>query len=148
MSGSDASAKSEWIARVLGASRPESEGKGSSGSPAPSKERYDKSLVAQWQAVREAATESLIALENALERSGDAFRQAAIPLLRTVRTNLMENPETPKQIDNLKEYIANDDIIKAAEIRNIFGVNVSIRQPLTETLAAMHDQLGRKGTNR
>ena len=63
----------------------------------------------------------------------------AVILLRSIRANLTESPATPQQIEELRRYLEEDDVIDAAESPNGYGVELLLRDPLLDALDALED---------
>ncbi len=94
--------------------------------------------LAVWQTARTAAIASLNSLLDAINKaSTHAERDAAIILLRAIRGNLTEVPDTPRKIAELEAYLTANDIVEAAETPNVFGIKVELRAPLMAALAGM-----------
>jgi hypothetical protein len=101
--------------------------------------------LTQWKAARGIAVASLTMLEAAVRRSPHPQKDAAIILLRAVRANLTEAPETPQQVAELESYLTTDGIIAAAETPNVFGIQIALRTPLLQALTAMRSRLAIAG---
>jgi hypothetical protein len=95
----------------------------------------------KWRAARSAAVAALTNLEGAVRKSSHPDRDGAIIMLRAIRANLPETPDTPQKVGELERYLTTDDIIDAAETPNVFGVNLALRAPLLEASAAVRAQL-------
>jgi hypothetical protein len=95
----------------------------------------------KWRAARSAAVAALTNLEGAVRKSSHPDRDGAIIMLRAIRANLPETPDTPQKVGELERYLTTDDIVDAAETPNVFGVNLALRAPLLEALAAVRAQL-------
>jgi hypothetical protein len=93
--------------------------------------------LAAWQAARQIAIGSLKALESAYRGFDDPEVPQAIILLRAIQANLTETPATRQQVDQLRRYLEEDDIIEDAEEPNGFGVTVKLREPLLGALAQL-----------
>jgi len=95
----------------------------------------------KWAKARGRAIALLSALETAFRDSDDPLSDKGIVLLRAIRANLTERPETPQQLIELVKYIADDDIITEAEVPNGFGITVELRKPLLTALASVRSDM-------
>jgi hypothetical protein len=95
----------------------------------------------QWAKARGRAIALLSALEAAFRDSGDPLSDRGIVLIRAIRANLTERPETPQQLIELVKYIADDDVITEAEVPNGFGITVELRKPLLTALASVRSDM-------
>jgi len=114
-----------WVTRVLGV--PLSGGGAGAGSG------QIRGLDV-WQAARTKAIGTLSALEAAFRKMDEPEVDDAIILLRAIRANLTEAPVTWRQVDELRRYLSDDEIIDDAEEPNGFGIIVSLREPLLTAL--------------
>jgi hypothetical protein len=96
---------------------------------------------AQWQSARGSAIISLTALEAAIKTATHPRRDAAIIIVRAIRANLTERPETIEQVKDLESYLITDQIIEVAEKTNKLGVQVALRKPLLAALQALSADL-------
>lgn len=103
--------------------------------------------LAAWQAARDVAIGVLKILEAAIRASEHEERDAAIMLVRAVRSNLTAVPDTPQKVDALTSYLTTDDIVDAVETPNVFGISVALRKPLLAALEAVKDDLARGGAS-
>ena len=87
-----------------------------------------------WQAARTKAIGTLTALEAAFRKMDEPEVDDAVILLRAIRANLTEAPATWRQVDELRRYLSEDDIIDDAEEPNGLGVIVLLREPLLAAL--------------
>jgi len=114
-----------WVTRVLGVAV------SSGGAGAGSGEVRGLDV---WQAARTKAIATLGALEAAFRKMDEPEVDDAIILLRAIRANLTEAPVTWRQVDELRRYLTDDDIIDDAEEPNGFGIIVVLREPLLAAL--------------
>jgi hypothetical protein len=125
--------KSRWITRVLGVTI----GETAAGPTAPQAPAGVAAALAAWKAERLRAIAALNKLEVLVRATQHPERDAAVVLLRAIRANLTETPETAQQIAELKAYIRSDDIFATAEMPNVFGVRINIRIPLSEAVTGL-----------
>lgn len=123
------SEQNAWVARVLGVT-----------IAGPDRAKAAAALAA-WQTARGAAMTALATLEAAVRKATHPEVDAAIVLLRAIRANLTEAPETLAQVNALIRYIATDDIVVTAEMPNVLGVRIALRAPLLNTLAGLRAAL-------
>jgi hypothetical protein len=97
--------------------------------------------MAQWQAARSGAIASLTALEAAIRKVTHPNRDKAIIIVRAIRANLTERPETMEQVKNLESYLITDQVIEVAERPNKLGVQVALRKPLLAALQTLRADL-------
>jgi hypothetical protein len=121
--------KAAWIERVLGV------------RIAPDVQE----AMAAWQAERKLAIAQLTKLEMLVRASNHPEADAAVKLLRPIRANLTETPETANQVAELVRYIEDDEIFVTAEMPNVFGVAIDIRAPLGRALAGLRAAMTSKG---
>lgn len=96
--------------------------------------------MAAWQAARANAISTLSRLEDAFREMAHPASEKGIILLRAIRANLTERPETPQQVAELERYVTTDDIIMEAEVPNGFGFVVALRTPLLAALASLREE--------
>jgi hypothetical protein len=125
----DASAQDAWIKRVLGAA-PVRIG---------ANDDVRTAALAAWQTARAAAIDSLNNLADAVAAAALIDADLAVIRLRAIRANLTESPTEPQQIEALRRYLEEDDIIDAAETPNGYGVQIRLRDPLLDALDALED---------
>ena len=128
--------KAAWIERVLGVRI----APGAAGSPPDI-----KTALGAWQAERTLAIAQLAKLEMLVRASDHPETDAAVKLLRPIRANLTETPETESQVAELVRYIEDDEIFITAEMPNVFGVTIDIRAPLGRALAGLRAAMTAKG---
>jgi hypothetical protein len=141
--------KNEWVARVLGVSVASAQDE-DEGSSAESEEAGSPPLtgMAAWKAARALALSTLKALESGIRAMKDPEGDQAIILLRAIQANLTAEPVTPQQMDELENYIMNDDIIEEAQDPNGFGITVELRVPLLAALASLRTETAATGSGR
>ena len=98
-----------------------------------------KSGMEGWRAARAGAIASLDGLAGAVAAAKLVDADKTVMLLRAIRANLTEAPETSQQIDELRRYLEDDDVIDAAESPNGYGIKISLRDPLLDALDALED---------
>lgn len=136
---SDSDTKATWTERVLGVRvRPRP------GVTPIAPQDMAKALGA-WQAERKLAIAGLNKLEMLVRASNHPETDAAVRLLRAIRANLTEAPETERQVAELARYIEQDEIFATAEMPNVFGVALNIRAPLGRALAALRIAMTARG---
>lgn len=125
----DASAQDAWVKRVLGA------------APVRRAANTDAraAALAAWQTARAAAIDSLNNLADAVAAAALIDADLAVVRLRAIRANLTESPTQPQQIEALRRYLEEDDIIDAAETPNGYGIEINLRDPLLDALDALED---------
>jgi hypothetical protein len=97
--------------------------------------------IAQWQSARSGAVASLTALETAIRKVTHPNRDKAIIIVRAIRANLTERPETIEQVKNLESYLITDQVIEVAEKPNKLGVQIALRKPLLAALLTLRADL-------
>lgn len=116
-----------WVERVLGVSLPKS--------------AADGPARTAWRSARSKAIADMAALESAIKKSTHPEVTEALILLRAIRANLTEAPANVSEVAELQRYLATDDIIASAELPNVFGIKVVLREPLLQALAALGAEL-------
>jgi hypothetical protein len=96
--------------------------------------KFAQRQPASWDKARAAAITALTQLIAAITQSEHPDATRAVILLRAIRANLPRSVETKAAIDDLRYYLTSDDIIRAAETPNVFGVNIALRAPLLAAL--------------
>jgi hypothetical protein len=94
-----------------------------------------------WTAARSTVLADLLVLEHSIRAMEDPLSDRAIILLRAISSNLTARPETPQQINELKNYLQNDEIIDDAETPNGFGIEIDIRRPLMSALIELEQSV-------
>jgi hypothetical protein len=92
-----------------------------------------------WRTARASAIASLDSLARAVATAKLVDADKTVMLLRAIRANLTESPETQQQIDELRNYLEDDDVIDAAETPNGYGIEINLRDPLLDALDALED---------
>jgi hypothetical protein len=95
----------------------------------------------EWQRSREDVIDSLDELCDAIAAARYPESDKAIILVRAIKANLVERPESKRKAAELDKYLRTDDIIGHAEAKNGFGIRVQIRQPLLEALDGLKPHL-------
>lgn len=111
-------------------------GKGPSAGP-----QNLETALAGWQTARQVVVTALTELEKAIRAMKDPEGDAAIILVRAVRANLTERPDTAQKVIELENYLTTDEIIEDAETPNGFGIQVDIRTPLMAALRGIKAKL-------
>ncbi len=135
----DSNERAIWIWRVLGVAIAADEDADPVVVPARAPDIAQ--AMAQWRKAREAALGSLSTLEMLVRASTHAQKDAAVILLRSIRANLTETPESAAQVDELARYVRDDDILRTAERPNVFGVQVALRAPLGAAIGGLRAAL-------
>lgn len=128
---SDSDTRATWIERILGVRV----GAGSGVTPFAAQDMAE--ALGAWQAERKLAIAGLNKLEMLVRASNHPETDAAVRLLRAIRANLTETPETERQVAELARYVEEDEVFATAEMPNVFGVALNIRAPLDRALAAL-----------
>ena len=124
-----AAVKDAWVERVLGITLAKPVTNGDAG----------KAAMDGWRIARASAIASLDGLARAVAAANLVDADKTVMLLRAIRANLTESPETPRQIDELRNYLEEDDVIDAAETPNGYGIEINLRDPLLDALDALED---------
>jgi hypothetical protein len=122
----------DWVRRVLGCDV----GTAAKGAPGELKAAQEK-----WARSRAEALGSLRGLETAIRGMNDPLGDKAIILVKAIAANLTAVPDTKRSVAELRRYIETDSIIGDAELPNGFGIEVKLRAPLAEALAALERSL-------
>jgi len=131
---SDRDAKAAWVLRVLSvdvtraAAAVRTEESGAT---------KDLPGLSAWQAARAAAVQSLQQLEVAFRAMKEPEVPKAIILVRAIRAQLTERPDTMQKVQELQRFIEQDQTVSEAEIPNGFGFKVSLRAPLLAALSQL-----------
>lgn len=124
--------KAAWIGRVLGVVLDEGMPDGRAGTF--SLGANLEAAIEGWATARAMAVATLTKVETAVRKSLHPDRDKAVIILRSVRANLSERPDTMQKVSELRDYLAKDDVVDAAETPNIFGIRVALKTPLLQAL--------------
>lgn len=123
-------ARDSWLSKVLGFDAP---GRAAGGGL--------KAAQAQWAQSRGDVLGQLQALEKAIRAMEHPQGDPAIILVRAISANLTASLADKRSVAELRRYLETDSIIDDAELPNGFGIEVSIRAPLTQALDALDREL-------
>jgi hypothetical protein len=102
-----------------------------------SRESERRQALADWRAAQEVALHTLATLGKLMRGSTVPQRDSAILLIRGISARLSGQPDTPEAVASLIRYIKLDPLVESVEGPNVFGLNVSLRSPLLDALAAV-----------
>ena len=97
--------------------------------------------LAKWAAARRVAIDDLNKLGKAVAATKAPEGAELLRLLKAIRANLTEAPDTSTKVAALERYLKTDDVIADAESPNPFGFDLSLRQPLLRALEPLKTQL-------
>jgi hypothetical protein len=101
-----------------------------------SRESERRQALADWRAAQEVAVHTLVTLEMLMRGSTVPQRDTVIVLIQGIRARLTGQPDTPEAVASLIRYIKLDPLVGSVEGPNVFGLTVSLRNPLLDALAA------------
>jgi hypothetical protein len=122
------------VLQLIALSAPQGQSGGASSKPG-------DAAMAAWQQAREDVVDSLDELCDAIAAARYEESAKAIILVRAIRANLVERPESKRKAAEMDNYLKTDEIIGHAEAKNGFGIRVQIRRPLIEALDRLKPHL-------